>query len=182
MGNFFFLDEIKNIILMVFSLWRNSQPVQPPAVWSCWQKGEGCRVVVVVEGGCQAGSLRGEISLFLIRGALEEVSVERSEWRKSLWAIKCFHILMQFQLLLAIFFRWSEKTLIAIKVLGTTRGPKKKKKKSNISSCNLSDWPGNYMVPVISQKWYFICRFASCWMIDAVTWVIRQGSVNWHLL
>ena len=38
------------------------------------------------------------------------------------------------------------------------------------------------MVPVISQKWYFICRFASCWMIDAVTRVILQGSVNWHLL
>lgn len=35
-------------------------------------------------GGCQAGSLCGEISLFLIRGALEEVSVEHSERKKSL--------------------------------------------------------------------------------------------------
>lgn len=30
-------------------------------------------------GGWQAGSLRGEISLFLIRGALEMVSVEHLE-------------------------------------------------------------------------------------------------------
>lgn len=131
-------------------------------------------------GGCQAGSLCGEISLFLIRGALEEVSVEHSERKKSLWAIKCFYILTQFQILFAHFYHYSRKTFIAINLFGLIL--REKKDKSNISSCNLSDWPDNYMVPVISQKWYFICRFASCWMIDAVTRVILQGSVNWHLL